>query len=216
MAVHLSLGLQKGRPSYRRLSIFVGHFCPPGSGFRIRIRIRIQWPDWIRIRNTGMVFINKWWQFKKQIYIKFAIYLSLGLQSWSETLVYQQSHDNLYLLTCCHGRDSWQRRERHAWTAWPPRWSSWSRPAGRSSQPSSSCTPRSPACGPELLSYEETWPRSSPSGPRTDMSRTGIEPGHPKKCHSNSLVRYIYIWAWDMAPPSACVTWTYMNTHELH
>ncbi len=32
---------------------FVGHFCPPGSGFRIRIRIHGS--DWIRIRiqNTG-------------------------------------------------------------------------------------------------------------------------------------------------------------------
>ncbi len=25
----------------------MGHFCPPGSGFRIRIH----WPEWIRIRN---------------------------------------------------------------------------------------------------------------------------------------------------------------------
>ncbi len=33
-------------------STFVGHNCPPGSGsgFRIRDRIRIHWPDWIRIR----------------------------------------------------------------------------------------------------------------------------------------------------------------------
>ncbi len=31
-------------------SIFVGHFCPPGFGSRFRIRIH--WPDWIRIRNT--------------------------------------------------------------------------------------------------------------------------------------------------------------------
>ncbi len=29
-------------------STFVGNFCPPGSGFRIRIRIH--WPDWIRIQ----------------------------------------------------------------------------------------------------------------------------------------------------------------------
>ncbi len=31
-------------------SKFVGHFCPPGSGPGFRIRIRIHWPDWIRIR----------------------------------------------------------------------------------------------------------------------------------------------------------------------
>ncbi len=69
-AIYLSLGLNKGRPSYKRslqlskenlqhfktwnfliFSTFVGHFCPPGfgSGFRIRNRIRIHWPDWIRI-----------------------------------------------------------------------------------------------------------------------------------------------------------------------
>jgi hypothetical protein len=51
-AIYLSLGLHEGHPSYRRslqsskeniqhykklnlltFSIFVGHFCPPGSGF---------------------------------------------------------------------------------------------------------------------------------------------------------------------------------------
>jgi hypothetical protein len=37
-------------------SIFAGHFCPPGSGSRFRIRrhLRIYWPDWIRIRSTGL------------------------------------------------------------------------------------------------------------------------------------------------------------------
>ncbi len=29
-------------------------------------------------------------------------------------------------------------------------------------------------------------------------------------------IRNIYIWAHDMAPPAHVVTWTYMNTHELH
>jgi hypothetical protein len=29
---------------------FVGHCCPPGSGFGFRIRIRIYRPDWIRIQ----------------------------------------------------------------------------------------------------------------------------------------------------------------------
>jgi hypothetical protein len=28
----------------------VGYFCPPGTGSGIRIRIRIRWPDWIRIQ----------------------------------------------------------------------------------------------------------------------------------------------------------------------
>ncbi len=70
--IYQSLGLHKGRPSYRRslqpskeniqqfktwnfkiFSIYVGHFCPPGSGseFRIQIWIRIHWPDWIRIQS---------------------------------------------------------------------------------------------------------------------------------------------------------------------
>jgi hypothetical protein len=69
--IYLSLGLHKGRLRYKRslqlskeniqhfrheisyfFSTFVGHFCPPGSGsgFRIRILIRIHWPDWIRIQ----------------------------------------------------------------------------------------------------------------------------------------------------------------------
>jgi hypothetical protein len=50
---YLPLGLHKGRPSYRRsfstskheffkkISIFMGHFCPPGSGSGFGIRIRI-------------------------------------------------------------------------------------------------------------------------------------------------------------------------------
>jgi hypothetical protein len=62
IAIYLSLGLYKGRPSYRRrrsalkrehpalqkrkfiniFSIFVGNFCPPGSGSGLRIRIRIR------------------------------------------------------------------------------------------------------------------------------------------------------------------------------
>ncbi len=35
------------------MSTFVGHFCPPGSGSGFRFRIRIHWPDWIRIRNPA-------------------------------------------------------------------------------------------------------------------------------------------------------------------
>ncbi len=67
--IYLSPGLHKGRPSYKRslqlskeniqhfktwnfllFSTFLGHFCPPGSGSGFRIRIRIHWPDWIRIQ----------------------------------------------------------------------------------------------------------------------------------------------------------------------
>ena len=68
-AIYLSLGLHKERPSCRRslqlskeaiqhfktwtftifFSTFVGHFCPPGSGSGFRIRIH--WPDWIRIQS---------------------------------------------------------------------------------------------------------------------------------------------------------------------
>ncbi len=70
----LSLGLHKGRPSYRRslqpskkniqhfitwkfcpfFLFFVGHFCPPGSGSAIWMRIRIQnLLMRIRIRNPA-------------------------------------------------------------------------------------------------------------------------------------------------------------------
>ncbi len=66
-AIYLSLGLHKVCPSYRRslqltkeaiqhfktwiFSTFVGQFCPPGSWSGFRIRIRIHWPDWIRIQS---------------------------------------------------------------------------------------------------------------------------------------------------------------------
>ncbi len=86
--IYLSQGLHKGRPSYRRslqpskeniqhfktwkfytFSIFVGHFCPPGSGsgsaIWMRIRIRIQQLKLmririrIRIRNPGFCLLWK-------------------------------------------------------------------------------------------------------------------------------------------------------------
>jgi hypothetical protein len=42
--------------NFKKFSTFLGHFCPPGSGSGFRIRIRIHWPDWkrIRIRNPGL------------------------------------------------------------------------------------------------------------------------------------------------------------------
>ncbi len=71
--IYLSLGLHKGGPRYKRIlqniqhfktwNFFssVGHLCPPGSkyGSGFRIRIRIHWPDWIRIRNPGRRC--SWW-----------------------------------------------------------------------------------------------------------------------------------------------------------
>ncbi len=73
ITIYLSLGLHKWRPSNKRslqpskeniqdfrkwnlftsFYIFVGHFCPPGSRYRlrIRIRIRIQGRHWIRIQS---------------------------------------------------------------------------------------------------------------------------------------------------------------------
>ncbi len=40
--------------NYQLFSMLMGHFCPPGSGsgLCIRILIRIQGPHWIRIHNT--------------------------------------------------------------------------------------------------------------------------------------------------------------------
>ncbi len=82
------LGLHKVCPGYRRslqltkeaiqhfktwiFSTFVGHFCPPGSGSGsvFKLRIRIQWSDWIRIQYgsgsrsetlvTNKVFFGVW------------------------------------------------------------------------------------------------------------------------------------------------------------
>ncbi len=48
--------LKRGHPTlqnmnfYKFFSTLVGHFCLPGSGSGLRIRIRIHWPDWIRIQ----------------------------------------------------------------------------------------------------------------------------------------------------------------------
>ncbi len=82
IAIYLSLGLHKGRPSYRRslqpskekiqhfktwnFSLFFfnfrGSFCSP-SWIRIRIpnldRTRINWPDWFRIED---LFISTFWE----------------------------------------------------------------------------------------------------------------------------------------------------------
>ncbi len=80
IAIYLSLGLQKVWPVieeafsskrvhptlqnmnfYKFFSTFVGHFCPPGSGSRFRIRIRINRPDWIRIQSgSGSETLIKW------------------------------------------------------------------------------------------------------------------------------------------------------------
>ncbi len=70
--IYLSLGLHKGRPSYKisfQLSkeniqhfrtwtfLIIFYFCvsflPSWIRIRIRIWIRIHWPDWIRIRNPA-------------------------------------------------------------------------------------------------------------------------------------------------------------------
>ncbi len=42
----------------------MGHFRPPGSGsgFRIRIRNRIHWPDWIRIQSGSETLEEYVWQ----------------------------------------------------------------------------------------------------------------------------------------------------------
>ncbi len=73
------LGLHKERPNKKRslqlskekiqhfktwnfiiFSTFVGHFCPPGSGSGFWIRIRIYWPEWIRIQSeTLLVTVRK-------------------------------------------------------------------------------------------------------------------------------------------------------------
>ncbi len=42
---------------------FVCHFCPPGSGSGFQIRIRIYWPDWIRIQfGSGTLMLNSPWR----------------------------------------------------------------------------------------------------------------------------------------------------------
>ncbi len=91
--IYLTLGLHKVCPSYRRslqlskrpsntskhelykfLSTFVGHFCPPGSGSRFRIRIRIHRPYWIRIQSGSTTL--------KKITYKEGVWRSFFLSVW--------------------------------------------------------------------------------------------------------------------------------------
>ncbi len=57
--------LKRGHPTlqnmnfYQFFSTFVSHFCPPGSGSGFRIRIRIHWPDWIRIRSGSETLLRR-------------------------------------------------------------------------------------------------------------------------------------------------------------
>ncbi len=41
--------------------IFIGHFCPPGFGSGLRIRIQPLWPHWIRIRIQNTGYFVRWW-----------------------------------------------------------------------------------------------------------------------------------------------------------
>ncbi len=56
--------LKRGHPNTSKHELlqifftFVGHFCPPGSGSGFRIRIRIHWPDWIRIRSGSETLLS--------------------------------------------------------------------------------------------------------------------------------------------------------------
>ncbi len=76
-AIYISLGLHKvhpqkkpsalkrGHPTLQNMNYFfftfVGHFCPPGFGSGFRIRIRIHWPDWIRIQSgSGSATLIVW------------------------------------------------------------------------------------------------------------------------------------------------------------
>ncbi len=81
------------------------------------------------------------------------------------------------------------------------------------------------------LVLEETWPRSFPSSTRAtgiDMSWPGFEPWPPGQEVSTSKRRELFevpvnsysehLHELATCPPSlsACVTWIYMNTHEMH
>ncbi len=60
-------------------STFVGHFCPPGYGSVFKLRIRIQWSDWIRIQyGSGSETLQKSKR-KKGPYCK---ELDVSLEDW--------------------------------------------------------------------------------------------------------------------------------------
>ncbi len=51
--------------AFKKISTFLGHFCPPGSGSGSRIpdpdpgfRIRIHWPNWIRIQSGSATLVS--------------------------------------------------------------------------------------------------------------------------------------------------------------
>ncbi len=75
--------LKRGHPTLQNMNFYtfistsVGHFWPPGSGSGSRIRIRIHWPDWIRIQfGSGSETLN-WPGFRIRIRS------ILGARSWS-------------------------------------------------------------------------------------------------------------------------------------
>ena len=60
----------------------MGYFCPLGSRSRIRIRIRIHWPDWIRFQcgsGSATLHFSSWSDIYLLIlYIKWLLYLELS------------------------------------------------------------------------------------------------------------------------------------------
>ncbi len=70
----------------------MGHLCPPGSGSGFRIRIRIHWPDWIRIQSGSETLIRAPLNIPKLAVVSD----SVGLHAWPrppEIGRYTRPHD---------------------------------------------------------------------------------------------------------------------------
>ncbi len=87
-------------------STFVGHFCPPGSGsvFKLRIRIRIQWSDWIRIQygsgsgyGSGSETLLSTIKNIKKILVSYCFVTSFGLYLWKMMYMFLQRLKNFFL-----------------------------------------------------------------------------------------------------------------------
>ncbi len=83
---------------FKNISNFVGHFCPPGSGFGSGFRFRIHWPDWIRIRNPAfMCFIFT--SLKPYLRPRFRCFAFSFFELWFPVFNYWSFLDNMFFFS---------------------------------------------------------------------------------------------------------------------
>ncbi len=109
-------------PSGAVLPAFVRHFCPPGSRSWFRIRIRIHWPDWIRIQ-YGSASGSDWIRIHNTVQNtgNKTSYAVVGWEMWMWNVVSQWSCPPSWARTkgwrlCSRGSGSTSPSTRSGWT----------------------------------------------------------------------------------------------------